>query len=224
MSNNDIVIQERDVRGFDQVSIRDYGELIITQGPKESLTIETNQDFTDSIETQVRNGKLIIRIGRTWIEKLGHAIRTSLTRQPLRYHLTVDKLVGLEVNGAIRVNSTDLKTDRLSLRLRGATEIEFFDLTTDLLKVDLPGAGMVTMTGKATKQMVALGGTGVFEAAKLESKKASINLAGACKATLWVTDDLEVTIRGIGSVDYYGTPTLKKQVSGLGSVTGLGKP
>jgi hypothetical protein len=216
MSKNDIVNQDREVRGFDQVSIRDYGELIITQGPNESLTIETNRDFVDSIKTQVRNGKLIIRIGRTWLEKLGHAISTSLTRQPLRYHLTVDKLVGLEVIGAIRVNATALKTDRLSLRLRGATEIEIFDLKTDLLRVDLPGAGMVTITGKATEQMVALGGTGVFEAAKLET--------GACKATVWVADDLEVTIRGIGSVDYYGTPKLKKQVSGLGSVTGLGEP
>ncbi|MGD8758791.1 MAG: DUF2807 domain-containing protein [Anaerolineales bacterium] len=224
MQVNDIVSQEREVHGFDQVSIRDYGELIITQGPTESLTIETNQEYIDSVKTQVKNGKLIIRIGKTWLEKLDHAIRTSLTRQPLRYHLTVDKLVGLEVLGAIRVTATDLKTDRLSLRLRGATEIEFFDLTTDLLKLDLPGAGRVTMTGKATEQMVALGGTGVFEAAKLESKKASIDLAGACKATVWVADDLEVTIRGIGSVDYYGSPRLKKQISGLGSVTGLGKP
>jgi len=42
------------------------------------------------------------------------------------------------------------------------------------------------------------------------------------EATVWAVEDLDVAIRGIGNVEYYGTPTVKKSVSGIGSVTSLG--
>ena len=35
---------------------------------------------------------------------------------------------------------------------------------------------------------------------------------------------LDVTISSLGSVEYYGTPTVKKNISGLGSVASLGNP
>ena len=31
-------------------------------------------------------------------------------------------------------------------------------------------------------------------------------------------------VAGLGSVKYYGTPTVKKSISGLGNVTSLGNP
>jgi len=69
-----------------------------------------------------------------------------------------------------------------------------------------------------------MSGAGSYSAPKLESRRASVDLRGAGHATVWAVEDLDVTIRGLGSVEYYGSPTVKKNVSGLGSVTSLENP
>jgi hypothetical protein len=39
---------------------------------------------------------------------------------------------------------------------------------------------------------------------------------------LGVTDDLSAHISGIGSVDYFGTPSVQRSVSGMGSINAKG--
>ncbi len=41
-------------------------------------------------------------------------------------------------------------------------------------------------------------------------------------ATLWVKDDLQITINGIGSVSYYGSPIVNSKGTLLSNVTKLG--
>jgi len=119
MSTGNLVTESREVSNFDRVALRDYGELVITQGEQESLTIEAHPDILPKIKTEVRDGKLIIKIGGSWFDKLGHAISTSLTRQWIKYNLTVKKLTGLEIAGAVSVKASNIETDRLALRLSG---------------------------------------------------------------------------------------------------------
>jgi hypothetical protein len=224
MSTGNRVTESREVSNFDRVFLRDYGELVITQGEQESLTIETHPDVLPQIRTEVKDGELVIKIGGSWLDKLGHALSTSLTRQWIKYDLTVKKLTGLEIAGAVRVNASSIDTDRLALKLGGASQVNIEALSAEVLEVDLPGAGAINISGKVGEQRIAISGAGSYSAPKLESRRASVDLRGAGQATVWAIEDLEVAIRGLGSVEYYGTPTVKKSVSGLGSVTSLGNP
>ena len=224
MSTGNLVTESRDVSNFDQVVLREYGELVITQGEQESLTIEAGPDILSRIKTEVRHGRLVITIVGSWLDTLGHALTTSLTRQPIRYSLAVKQLSGLEVLGAARVKASNIETDRLALRLSGAGLIDIKSLTAESLEVDLPGMGKIDLTGQVAEQSIAITGAGNYCAPKLESKKARVDLRGVGKATVWAVEDLDANIRGLGSVEYYGTPTVSKNVSGLGSVTSLGNP
>jgi len=224
MSTGNLVTESRDVSNFDQVVLREYGELVITQGEQESLTIEAGPDILSRIKTEVRHGRLVITIVGSWLDTLGHALTTSLTRQPIRYSLAVKQLSGLEVLGAARVKASNIETDRLALRLSGAGLIDIKSLTAESLEVDLPGMGKIDLTGQVAEQSIAITGAGNYSAPKLESKKARVDLRGVGKATVWAVEDLDANIRGLGSVEYYGTPTVSKNVSGLGSVTSLGNP
>jgi hypothetical protein len=224
MSTGNRVTESREVSNFDRVALRDYGELVITQGEQESLTIETHPDVLPQIKTEVRDGELVIKIGGSWVDKLGHALSTSFARQWIKYNLTVKKLTGLEIVGALRVNASDLKTDCLSLKLGGAGQVNIEALSAEMLEVNLPGACAINMSGKVGEQRITMSGAGSYKAPKLESRRASVDLRGAGQAAVWAVENLDVTIRGLGSVEYYGTPTVKKNVSGLGTVTSLGNP
>ena len=56
--SGNVVTEERDVSGFDRVALSGFGEVIITQGDKESLTVETDDNLMRYIETKVRGGTL----------------------------------------------------------------------------------------------------------------------------------------------------------------------
>lgn len=224
MNTGNLATESREVKDFDRVILRDYGELIIEQGEQESLTIETDADILPRIETKVEGGTLTLAHGGSWADRIGNALTTSLTRKPIRYSLTAKKLRGLEVRGAATVRASSIETDQLTLGLGGAGSVKVESLTAHSLEVDLPGMGSVALSSHVSEQTITMSGAGSYKAPKLESKKATVDLRGAGKATVWVVENLDVTIRGLGSVEYYGTPAVKRKVSGLGSVTSRGNP
>lgn len=223
MSSESIITQERDVKDFKRVTLRDYGELIVSQGEKESLTIASEQQILDAIQTNVRGDTLDIRIGATWLDKLNFAISTSLTRIPIKYTLVVKELTALEILGAARVRIEGIESERLAIELGGAGEITGRDLKAEQLDVDLRGAGRIELSGQATEQWVTVGGAGNYHAPDMATTKTQVEINGAGKATVAAKDELNLAVRGMGSVDYYGPGTVKRTISGLGSINHLGE-
>ena len=50
--SGNVVTQERQVSGFDSVALSGVGEVFITQGDKESLTVETDDNLMRYIQTE----------------------------------------------------------------------------------------------------------------------------------------------------------------------------
>ena len=221
MSKSGLVTQSRELRDFDRVVLRDYGDLAITQGEKESLTIEAERELLKRIRTEVRGGRLDIRIGASWLDKVGHAL-SSLAGKTLKYTLCVKRLTRLSILGAARVSGSGIQADRLELELGGAGKIKIKSLAVEQLEVDLRGAGRIELTGQVKEQTVTLGGAGTYRARRLESKRATIDLRGAGQATVWAVEELDAAIHGLGTVEYYGSPRVRKNVSGLGKIGRVG--
>jgi hypothetical protein len=216
--------ETREVGGFNEVILDEYGELILTQGAVPSLTIEADEDVLSRIETEVKDGTLIMGIGGTWWDKLGMAINDVLSGRKIVYQLTVVELTGVTVRGAGRVKCAELRTDRLSVRVAGAGEVTIGSLSTGQLGVDVPGAGRVQLAGQATEQRVSLTGAGSYRAPQLESQKAQVRLTGVGSATVWAVQELNVTIQGVGTVEYYGSPAVQPSITGLGRLVSLSNP
>ena len=216
--------ETREVSGFERVVLDEYGELILSQGAQPSLTIEADEDVLSRIKTEVRDGTLTIGIGGTWWDKLGMALNDVLSGRKIVYQLVVDELTGVTVRGAGRVKCGELRTDRLEIRVAGAGEVTIGSLSVGQLGVDVPGAGRVQLAGQSTEQRVALTGAGSYRAPQLESQKAQVKLTGVGSATIWVAQELDVTVQGVGTVEYYGSPSVREKVTGVGRVISLSNP
>ncbi len=223
MSSTSMITQERDVQGFKRVTLRDYGELIVSKGEKESLTIESEQQILDAIQTSVRGDTLDIRIGASWLDKLTYALSTSFTRIPIKYTLVVKELAALDILGAARVQIAGIESERLAIVLGGAGEIIGRDLQAEQLDVDLRGAGRIELSGQANEQWVTISGAGNYHAPDMATMNTQAEINGAGKATVTAQEELNLAIRGMGSVDYYGPGTVKRTISGLGSINHLGE-
>lgn len=227
MRANNLLTESRDVRDFEQVSVRAYNmetDLQIVQGERESLTLEGRPDVLSRIVTQVQGNRLAIRVRGSWLEKLNDALATSLTRRRITLHLTVRDLTYLEVCGVFRIHASELRTSRLALKLRGVGQVHVERLTANRLEADLSGTVQANLAGQVAEQQIAMSGVGRYHAPGLKSQRASLLLKGPGGATIWVIDDLDVAIHGLGAVKYYGTPTVNRQVRPLGTVTCLGTP
>lgn len=216
MVANDYVTERREVCGFDRVVLRVYNimnSVRISQGEHESLIIEGEADVLSKITTVVRGRVLIIQFDGSWIDKLGFALSTSLTRPTVRYHLTVKDLVCLDLIGLVQAGAAQLRASNLSLKLSGTGEVVVGSLTAQSLAVDLRGVGRIELAGQVADQRVTIEGPGHYQAANLMSRTASVSVKGIGRADIWATDSLAMRVRGMGHVGVRGMPKIKKDVS-----------
>jgi hypothetical protein len=224
LSTSDVRTETREVGDFDRVVLAGFGQLVITQGDQASLAIEAPQDMLGRIETKVEDGKLTIGFKRSWMDWIDDVLTAGLSGKPVRYNLTVKRLSDLLIMGAARVQVTGLKTEQLIVDLRGTGEIRIASLDAERLDVHLPGAGAVRATGRATEQTITINGAATYDAGELKSQRVKATLHGLGSATVWAVEELDATIRGVGEVSYYGSPTVRQlvDVPGVSGVKSLG--
>lgn len=215
--------ETRELGEFSRISMRGVSKLFIGQGKEQHVSIEGDEIAISRITTHVTDGRLVIDVGRDWMEKISAGFDFFSTND-IRINITVKDLEELEVTVAADVEMGPFKTRDLTLKLVGASNIKVEDLQADSLNTDLPGAGRISVSGKVSDQTMTLAGAGNFSGHKLKSKTAKVSLSGVGSAQLWVTGELDVTIAGVGSVEYYGNPHVKQSLTMLGRVSSLGDP
>jgi hypothetical protein len=211
--SGNVVTEERQVSDFEGVALSGAGQVIITQGDEESLTIETDDNLMRYIESEVRNGTLELGFARNTI---------PIPSRSIIYRVGVIDLTGLDSSGAGSFEIDELEADRLRVTLSGAGDIGIDSLSASDLAVTFSGAGNVDLAGQVETQEVDMSGFGNYDASDLKSQKASVRISGAGNAVVWVLDSLDVTISGAGNVEYFGSPTVTKETSGAGRVTSRG--
>ncbi len=216
--SGNIASEERAVSDFNRVSLTGVGKMIITQGEEESLTLETDDNLLRYVKTEVQSGTLIIGFTDEAKKK---SIRPT---KSIRFNLNLREMARLEVSGAGDINAASLEAYHLEIIASGGADIQIGELTAEELVVRVSGAGRFSLAGQVAEQNILISGAGHYRAAKLESRRAVVEVNGAGNATVWVTDSLDVQISGVGNVEYYGSPSVNQRISGVGRLTGLGNP
>jgi hypothetical protein len=221
MNTTHIHTEIRQVSGFERVSIRGNtcsAQLFIFQGEQEELTIEAPPDYLDRLHSQVKDGKLIVRLRGSWLQELEDALATCLNRPHIVYRLNARRLTSLEVQCADRVRASRIETPHLRLRLNGTGDFKLDWLSAETLEVHHSGAGTLRISGQVEQQNVLLDGVGDYLAFGLDSQCARVRLTGAGLARVRVSQALHASLRGVGVLEYSGHPTVSQRISGAGQI------
>jgi hypothetical protein len=109
--------------------------------------------------------------------------------------------------------------DLTAISSHGAGDIKITDAASNDLKIDSTGAASVKATGKAKSLSISSTGAGDVDTTSLLAEKARVSVSGAASINVYASEQLDVSVSGVGSVNYSGNPkTVNKNVSGLGSV------
>ncbi len=213
VTGSGVVTQEnRAVSEFNAVSLNGAGELTITQGEKESLVVEAEDNLLPLIKSQVRNGVLVIGFDS---ESFGATVHPT---KSIKFDLSVKELNSIAVAGAAVIRSERLKGDRLTLTVDGAGLVKLNGVEATEVSTTMNGAGNVELAGNVVRQVATLNGLGNYQTHDLNSKSAQVTVSGAGGATLRADENLDVAINGAGSVTYYGNPRVTQKIAGVGVV------
>lgn len=205
-----VVEEERDVRSFDAIEVSGAFHVYLSQGNRESLVIEADDNLMQYIETNVSGGKL-------YLETRGMSMR----RATMRAHITVTDLDAIKASGAVKITGeTPLDFDRLKIKVSGAADIDM-EVFGDLMELGISGAGKTYLTGEVEKMAIKLSGASKLKAETLYTRLMDIDISGAGSANVNVEEVLDAKISGAGSVKYIGDPKVHSKISGAGNVKRL---
>jgi hypothetical protein len=205
------ITESRPVSGVERVSLTCSGDVILTQGDEESLTVETDDNLMEYITTHVSDGTLT----------LGTKVGYSPMPTRLVFTLTVQDLDGLTATGSGDIDAARFDADRLEVKTTGSGSIRVEALSAEEIEVRVTGSGDVELAGQVDEQTVTLTGSGKYRAGDLRSSSATVKTTGSGGATLWVTESLNARITGSGSIEYYGSPRASTSDTGSGRVKQL---
>lgn len=206
--SGNVVNESRAASGFNQIDLNGTGEIIITQGNNESVTVEAEDNVMKYIKTSVSNNKLSITFENN----------KPVPTKGVKFYITVKDLNSISTSGSGKVVSNGLNANSLTMNINGAGESVLNNLNAQTLNMKISGAGKMTVSGNVNQQTIDISGAGDYNAPDFSSKIASVTINGGGKATLKVSDTLNAAINGAGQISYIGNPKVTQQIAGAGSV------
>ena len=117
---------------------------------------------------------------------------------------------------ALRIAVPDLNRITIS----GAGTARVTGVKNENFVINSTGAAKIEAKGETKAVEIRNSGAGLIDAHELRSSKAEVNLSGAGQAEVYASEQLDVTISGVGRVTYSGQPkVINKNISGIGSVS-----
>jgi hypothetical protein len=203
-----------EVSDFSSVDLATVGKLVVEMGETETLRVEAEENLLKYFEVKVHDGELRI------------SDRENVNLVPIKgvfFYLTVKELEKITISGLGDVELPAIAAPEFSVEISGGGNVDVEELTADVLDVEISGVGDLSVDGgKVGQQTIVITGGGNYVARHLESAVADIQVNGLGRATVRVSDRLDVTISGGGSVEYFGDPSVNQDVSGVGHVKRIG--
>jgi|GEM_PF-203584 len=208
--DGNVIKQERNVPAFTGIEVQSGIDLFITQGTKQSVIIEAEENLQDLITTEVTGPTLQVYV------KKGTNIWRS---QGMKAYITVTDLKSVSVSGGGDVASQSLiKTGDIEINISGGGDLKF-DLEAGRTSCTLSGGGDAHISGTASDCKLTISGGGDLELkAGLRSLDATVSGGGDVTiATEEKSDKIEITVSGGGDLNLKVNATdMKTYVSGGG--------
>jgi len=209
MGSGNVVTEDFDLSGFDQVEVTDAFEVEIRQGEAFSVVVRVEENVKQYLDV-VKQGSTL-RIGLKPISS------STVSAMTLEAEVTMPELTGLELSGASDGSVTDFtSSEALYAEVSGASSLRG-DIEAGGVRFDVSGASDVKLRGSGEDLVMDVSGASSADLADFPVADADIQVSGASSAAVNVSGRLDVEASGASRVRYRGSPTLGSVDSSGGS-------
>jgi hypothetical protein len=200
--------QERTIQGVTAVELLTSGDLTITIGTTEALTVTAGANQLTGLTSQVIDGTLIL-------DTKGSISGDS----EISYALTVAPLERVDLSGSGDASGSGVLRGDATLSVTGSGSANLTDLELSGIVVDISGSGDVQLAGRAVTQRVTVSGSGNYNGSGLATEETTVEVTGSGNAQVQATERLSATTSGSGDVTYTGDPAdIERDSSGSGEI------
>jgi len=206
--SGNVTTETRTLEKFTGIQLKSVANVYITQGEKQEVKIEAEDNLLKHIITEIKNDELIIDC-----EENIHF------NSQVNVYITTPDLNLLELSGSGNMMTKNtINSSRLTLRLDGSGEMKVA-MKSETLKTSLSGSGNLDMKGSAAESTIRISGSGNVNAQELKTFTSSVSISGSGNSKVDVNNELNVNITGSGNVLYVTEPAkITTKITGTGEV------
>ena len=191
--NGKLVTKDVPVQSFDALDASGVYELKLSQGNKESVKIEADENLQEYFTVHNEGNKLVIDM-----KKLEHKGLNS--KNKMRVYVTFKKLKELDLKTVGNVNAdAPLSFDDLEMKNKSVGHVTL-NLTANKIEIENSSVGNVKLSGKAQDAVVKNTGVGSLQAGDFVVQTMNIENTGVGSAEVNAAKDLKVKDSFLGKV------------------------
>jgi len=193
--NHHVTKSERNTGSFTGVKASSGVDVFLSQGDRESVTVEADENLHEYIMTEVKGGILHV-----WADA---NIRNA---ERERVYVTIRDVESISTTSAGDiVGETPIRTDNLSLSASSAGDIKL-EVYAGKVEVRISSSGDMTLKGETETLEADLSSAGDLNAYELAAKEADVSVSSAGDADIYVTEKLRARASSAGDINYKGNP------------------
>lgn len=206
--SGNLITESRTIPPFNSINLVTVGNVQLTQGATQSVSVTVDDNVMDYILTTVSNGVLTI----------SSDTGVNVTDFDLILNITMIDLEDLTLTGVGNIISAGtFNADVVDLLLHGVGNIDM-SLNVDRLNSIFSGVGNFQLLGSADRHQIIHSAVGNMNAYSLVTDTTIAVLSGVGNAYVFANDTLDATITGMGSLYYKGDPAVHQTITGQGRV------
>ncbi len=198
--NGTVITENRKVTSFSKIEMNGVFNLILNQGEKEVVQIETDENLIDFFEVDVADNTLFIGLKEN--TEIGDYTKLNI-------FVTLVDINQLKMNGVgdVSVENT-LNLDNLEIENVGVGDINLA-LDCDKVSVVNSAVGDINLSGQSTSLDIVNSAVGDISTEDLKSKTVTVNNSGVGDVKVHASKSITIESSGVGDVTYYGNPDIK---------------
>ena len=199
--SGNVITKDISVQSFDQLAVSGVFSVQLSQGSKEEVKIEADDNLQPYFEVKNEGSKLIISTKKD--------VNIS-SEKKLKVYITFKKLKSMDLKTVGNVSSEkNLSFDDLQINNKSVGSLDL-NLTAQSVHVDNKSVGDVKLSGKADNVVIKNKSVGSISAAGFIVQKMDIDNNGIGSAVVNAEKEIKVKDSFLGKVSNKGAATIKR--------------
>jgi len=208
--NRNVVTADRSTsQKFTKINVSTGLDLYLSQGTKNKVTLEADENLHDIIITEVNDGVLKI-----------YSEKNIWQAKARKVYVTVKNLEGLTATSGSDVYTEDvLKVETIKVSATSGADIRIA-LDADTVETSATSGSDIRISGTANNHTSRANSGASIEAYKLISKNATVNVSSGADINIYASESINAKASSGGDIDFKGNPReINKKSSSGGSVS-----
>ena len=208
--NSNVVTADRSTsQKFTKIKVSTGLDLYLSQGTKNKVTLEADENLHDIIITEVNDGVLKI-----------YSEKNIWQAKARKVYVTVKNLEGLTATSGSDVYTEDvLKVETIKVSATSGADIRIA-LDADTVETSATSGSDIRISGTANNHTSRANSGASIEAYKLISKNATVNVSSGADINIYASESINAKASSGGDIDFKGNPReINKKSSSGGSVS-----